>query len=69
MAEVVRKAARDGLSTIEFLGSEAPWTREWTRASRPCVAAAFYPLRASSALPLARDAGHLLGRKLATASS
>ncbi len=69
MAEVVRKAAHDGLSTIEFLGSEAPWTREWTRGSRACVAAAFYPLRARSALPLGRDASHILGRKLTTGSS
>lgn len=65
MAEVVRRAAHDGLRTIEFMGAEAPWTREWTRDSRPCVAAAFYPLRARSARPFARDASHVLGSRLA----
>ncbi len=64
MLEVVRHAARDGLAAIEFLGADAPWTRAWAHHERPCVAAAFYPRRARSALPLARDAGRLIGRKL-----
>ena len=63
MLEVVRRAAEGGLETIEFLGSRAPWTETWTRHERPCVAAAFYPLRAGSTLPLARDAGRLLGKQ------
>ncbi len=69
MAEVVRKATQQGLSSIEFLGSEAPWTREWTRDERPCVAAAFYPLRPRSALPIAHDARWLVGRRLTTRST
>ncbi len=63
MLEVVRRAAAGGLETIEFLGSRAPWTETWTRQERPCVAAAFYPFRACSTLPLARDAGRLLGKQ------
>ena len=69
MLEVMRHAAHDGLAAVEFLGSEAPWTRAWTRHERPCVAAAFYPRRARSALPLVRDAGRLLGRKLTKKSA
>jgi CelD/BcsL family acetyltransferase involved in cellulose biosynthesis len=69
MIEVVRKAAHEGLSSIEFLGSEAPWTREWTRDERPCVAAAFYPLRPRSALPIAHDAVRVIVRRLTTMRS
>jgi len=69
LAEVIRLSATGGLHSIEFLGSAAPWTREWTRVERPCVAAAFYPLRPRSALPLAHDAGQILGRKLAARSA
>ncbi len=68
LLEVARRSVGDDLEAVEFLGSEAPWTRAWTRRERPCVAAAFYPRRARSAWPLACDASRLVGRKLATRS-
>ncbi len=37
MLHTVRAAAHRGLRSVEFLGSEAPWTRTWTTEVRPCV--------------------------------
>lgn len=37
MLHTTRGAAARGLRSVEFLGSEAPWTRTWTTEVRPCV--------------------------------
>nr|WP_296065448.1 GNAT family N-acetyltransferase [uncultured Actinoplanes sp.] len=37
MLHTTRSAAARGLRSVEFLGSEAPWTRTWTTDVRPCV--------------------------------
>ncbi|MFO0727457.1 MAG: GNAT family N-acetyltransferase [Myxococcota bacterium] len=56
MLEAIRYASQHGLSGVDFLGSEAPWTRMWTEQSRPCVAVRVYPLGLKSAAALAEEA-------------
>ncbi len=48
-------SAERGLRSYEFLGTAAPWTRDWTRDERRCVSLRVYPLRPAGLAALALD--------------
>lgn len=56
MLESIRYAANQGLSSFEFLGKAAPWTRVWTEAERPNQRLRFYPHTPEGYVALAEDA-------------
>ncbi len=51
----VRHAANAGLSTHEFLGNAAPWTREWTSDEHPLIRLRYYPYNVAGAAAFCRD--------------
>jgi CelD/BcsL family acetyltransferase involved in cellulose biosynthesis len=53
--ETVRYAARRGLYSYEFLGTDAPWTYFWTTKIRPMVSLQAYPATKRGLLALAVD--------------
>lgn len=55
LLEAVRDAMRRGLEGVDFLGTEAPWTKAWTERARPCVAVRAYPAGLRSAVLLATE--------------
>jgi CelD/BcsL family acetyltransferase involved in cellulose biosynthesis len=55
MLEVVRWAARSGLSSVEFLGGREPWTDLWATGSREYCSMAAFPIGSASLPVLARD--------------
>ncbi len=55
LLESVRYAMHRGLQGVDFLGTEAPWTKAWTERSRPCVAVRAYPAGLRSAALLAAE--------------
>jgi CelD/BcsL family acetyltransferase involved in cellulose biosynthesis len=55
MAEMVARAAAQGLSSFELLGVSEPWTRMWTNLERPCVSLRAYPANRTGAVALATD--------------
>lgn len=64
MLETVRYAVGRGLSTVEFIGSAAPWTRTWAPRERPCAFVDVYPLRAASLPAAAYDEARRAARAL-----
>lgn len=55
LSETVRYAARRGLRSFEFLGTEEPWIRMWTSRVRPCISLWAYPVSVGGGKALARD--------------
>lgn len=55
LLESVRYAMQRGLEGVDFLGTEAPWTKAWTERVRPCVAVRAYPAGLRSAVLLATE--------------
>lgn len=53
--DIVRYAANAGLSTHEFLGNAAPWTREWTTDEHPLIRFRFYPYNFAGVAALCVD--------------
>ncbi len=70
MLEAIRTASERGLNRVELLGTEAAWTKVWTKSERPCISAAIYPLRPRGAAAVASDGAWLaaaaLRRRLGT---
>lgn len=64
MLHSVSDAARRGLETYEFLGSEESWTRNWTRLSRKSVLVRAYPFSVSGLTSFALDAAMSLTSRL-----
>lgn len=60
----VRYAATKGLQSYELLGSAEPWTSQWTKLERPCVALRIYPYNFSGAAKLASDGAQVLFKRL-----
>lgn len=60
----VRYAATRGLQSYELLGSAEPWTSQWTKLERPCVALRAYPFNLSGAAKLASDGARVLLKRL-----
>lgn len=60
----VRYAATKGLQSYELLGSAEPWTSQWTKLERPCVAMRVYPYNFSGAAKLASDGAQVLFKRL-----
>jgi CelD/BcsL family acetyltransferase involved in cellulose biosynthesis len=56
MLHTLRYAAHQGLSSYEFLGTEAPWTQVWTQSLRDCAKIRVYPARLRGLKSLAVDA-------------
>ncbi len=56
MLESLRYAAKRGLSSFEFLGASAPWTKVWTETERPNIRLRYYPHGPAGYLALAQDA-------------
>jgi len=56
LLETIRRAVENGLSSFEFLGKSADWTKVWTDTERPNVAMRFYPHTVSGYICLIRDA-------------
>jgi CelD/BcsL family acetyltransferase involved in cellulose biosynthesis len=50
--EMIRSAARSGLSSYEFLGTEEVWLRPWARDVRSCVSIRAHPPRIGALLAL-----------------
>jgi CelD/BcsL family acetyltransferase involved in cellulose biosynthesis len=65
MQEGLRHATRSGLSSYEFLGTDEPWTRRWTKITRPTVGLYIYPHTIRGRGLLARDGLEFLWRKAA----
>jgi CelD/BcsL family acetyltransferase involved in cellulose biosynthesis len=59
MEASIRYSARAGLEFYEFLGTEEPWIRPWTRLSRPCIGISVYPTRPRGAVAAFRDAARV----------
>jgi len=64
LMEGVRAAMSNGLEGVEFLGTEAPWTKVWTQVTRPCIAFRAYPARPRGLATLAADAAMRSGERL-----
>jgi CelD/BcsL family acetyltransferase involved in cellulose biosynthesis len=56
MLETIRYAARQGFKSYEFLGTDEPWTSNWTEHVRPCVSLLAYPINVPGMAALAGDA-------------
>ncbi len=73
MLETIKHAAEKGLSTFEFLGKAADWTKVWTETERPNIALRYYPHSLSGYFCLARDAigvaAHRMQERLDTLTS
>ena len=65
IAETVRDAAKRGLRSYEFLGTQEPWIRVWTDQVRPCVAIRAYPAQRRGMTALAADIVEAGVRKIA----
>lgn len=65
MLESIRHAANRGLSTFEFLGKSADWTKFWTEAERPNCSMRYYPRNPYGYLALGRDAAAIGSRRAA----
>jgi CelD/BcsL family acetyltransferase involved in cellulose biosynthesis len=63
MLHTVRYAAEKGLASYEFLGTEEPWTRMWTRLGHPTVSVRAYPAGVPGARALAADAIQYVRRR------
>jgi hypothetical protein len=50
--ETIRHAAQAGLLSYEFLGSEEPWLRSWTREARACASVRVHPPSLSAMVAL-----------------
>jgi CelD/BcsL family acetyltransferase involved in cellulose biosynthesis len=57
MVETLRDAAKQGMRSVELLGTEEPWTRVWTRESRECVDVTCYGPHPSSVPAVVGDLG------------
>ncbi len=55
MLETIQRAAAVGLTSFEFLGKAAEWTRFWTTVERPRAAIYYYPKSILGLTALARD--------------
>jgi CelD/BcsL family acetyltransferase involved in cellulose biosynthesis len=64
MLHSVQYAAKRGLDSFEFLGSEEPWTRFWTKSVRECVEVHVYPTRPWTPLAAGAIALQLASRQL-----
>ncbi|MEX2185283.1 MAG: GNAT family N-acetyltransferase [Pirellulales bacterium] len=68
--ESIAQAAREGLTTYEFLGKSESWIDMWSRQQRACVAVRVYPYNLRGMAALAGDGlrhcGARLARKLAS---
>lgn len=64
IAETIRYAASRNLSSYEFLGTAANWTRIWTQDERQSVTLRAYPFQFSGIAALAVDAFGALRRRL-----
>ena len=63
MMESIRRAAENGLTSYEFLGKSAAWTRFWTEDERPNAALRFYPHNLSGYCCLIKDGAKIaIGR-------
>lgn len=65
MLESIRCAANRGLSSFEFLGKAASWTRVWTETERPNQRLRFYPHTVEGYAALAEDAIMAASRRIA----
>jgi hypothetical protein len=52
LAESLRHAVGQGLSSLEFLGTVEPWTQVWTDRERKCVSLRYMPFNARGAIAL-----------------
>ena len=64
--DIVRHAANAGLSTHEFLGNAAQWTREWTTDEHPLIRFRYYPFNIAGAAALCWDGVAATARRLKT---
>jgi Acetyltransferase (GNAT) domain len=64
MHETLRYAANNKLSTYEFLGSAAEWTRRWTQNERKTIAIRTYPYTVKGVALFTHDVGKYLFRKM-----
>lgn len=62
--ETIRYAVARGLSSYEFLGTDAPWTQMWTTHVRPCVSLRAYPVNGKGLVALLTDVALLARNKL-----
>jgi CelD/BcsL family acetyltransferase involved in cellulose biosynthesis len=69
MIATIRHAVQHGLDSYEWLGSEEPWIRSWTKVSRACVGMSAYPARPRGLVAIARDAASAGTRALRDAAS
>jgi CelD/BcsL family acetyltransferase involved in cellulose biosynthesis len=65
MEGAVGHAIDQGLRSVEFLGSSAPWTRRWTEHERPFFTLRAYPPTAMGRMLLGADLGRGSLRRLA----
>lgn len=66
MHETLRYAANKKLSTYEFLGSAAEWTRRWTEKERKNIAIRIYPYTVKGMALLMHDVGKYILRRILT---
>jgi len=64
IAETIRHAASQGLSSYEFLGTAESWTRIWTRDERASFIVRAYPANVRGMAALTVDAVGVAGRRL-----
>jgi hypothetical protein len=62
MHDTIAYAARQQLSTYEFMGRIVPWTQHWTKENRPCVYVEIYPISIGGGAALAYKIGGRLRR-------
>jgi CelD/BcsL family acetyltransferase involved in cellulose biosynthesis len=65
--ETIRHAARTGLLSYEFLGSEEPWLRCWTREARACASVRAHPPSLSALVALGFEGARSTWHKAWTA--
>jgi CelD/BcsL family acetyltransferase involved in cellulose biosynthesis len=61
--DTIRYAVEAGLSTYEFLGRSAAWSRAWTDTERPCIGVRVYPFGVRGLAALAADGAAALAAR------
>jgi CelD/BcsL family acetyltransferase involved in cellulose biosynthesis len=65
--ETIRHAARAGLLSYEFLGTDEPWLRAWTREARACASVRAHPPSFSAMVALGFEGARSTWHKAWTA--
>ncbi|MEK7390206.1 MAG: GNAT family N-acetyltransferase [Elusimicrobiota bacterium] len=64
LQEVIRHCAKQGLKSIDFLGTVEPWTRNWTQRETSCLMLRSYPPTLAGGVDLAQDALQAIIKKM-----